>query len=146
MTTLNQLHQTAAAITAEMTKEAFTTFRERSILRQLCLFTAARKFEAWEMEPEADALKQLADHVAVEDATEEEVEATFAEIVKVDEAIYRNFDGDTMVPAFYWLCQVGAAGEAVLEAATTETESRIARLDGNFVVGVTNQIIDTVTA
>ena len=145
MTTLNQLQTTAEALTQHVVDNAFQTYRELCIYRSAALHKAASKFEAFNMTAEAEALTQLSEHVFVEDTTDEELEAAFATINQVDGSIGRNFDTDTLVPAALWGRLVIEAGEAVL-AFADEDESKIARLDGNFIVSTLQQIEDAVFA
>ena len=145
MTTLNQLHQTAEALTLHVFQNEFDTHRELSIYRAGLLNKAARTFEAFEMTAEATALDQLAEHVFIEDTTEEELTEAFTVINQLNGSIGRNYDTETLVPAILWLQLIGEANTAILEV-SDEDETKVARLDGNFINGTVNQIIDTILA
>ena len=145
MTTLNQLQQTAEALTQHVVETAFATHRELCIYRAAALYRAATKFEAFNMTAEAEALTQLSEHVFVEDTTDEELEAAFDAVNQLDGSIGRNFDTDTLVPAALWMRLVTEAGEAVLSF-SNDHESKIARIDGNFIVSTIQQIEDAVFA
>ena len=140
MTTLNQLQQTAEALTQHTFNNTYNTYRELCIYRGAVLTKAAEKFEALNMAPEADALNQLTDHTFVEDATEEEMGVAYVYASGIDESIGNNYDTDTVVPAILWLQLIGETNQAILEV-SDEDESKIARLDGNFVNGIVNKMI-----
>lgn len=144
MTTLAQLQQTAEALTQHTFTNTYNTYRELCIYRGAVLTKAAEKFEGLEMAPEADALNQLTDHTLVEDATEEELGMAYVYATGIDDSISNNYDTDTMVPAILWLQLIGETNQAILEV-SDEDESKIARLDGNFVNGVVNQMLNNFT-
>ena len=141
MTTLNQLQQTAEALTKNIFENTYNTYRELCIYRGAVLTKAAETFEALNLDPEADALNQLTDHTFVEDATQEEMGVAYATASGIEEAINGNYDTNTIVPAILWLQLIGETNQAILEV-SDEDESKIARLDGNFVNGIVNKMIN----
>ena len=145
MTALNQLQQTAVALTQNTFDNNFNTYRELCIYRGAILTKAAEKFEALDMVAEADALNELTDQTFVEDATEEEMGTAYVFACGIDESIGNNYDTNTIVPAVLWLLLILETNRAIVQV-SNEDESETARLEADLVKGIVAKMVNNVIA